>query len=122
MNCRVSVAAFAVAFSFLTPLASAGLILDGFTITSTGLRMKMSGEMPVNIYGPSTQIHISADDQWDMISTDDWFLDNGPGMSFDVTNGSGGSNVSRIDSQAGNHQIISSSTTVASAKVESFRG
>ncbi|MCP4835283.1 MAG: hypothetical protein GY895_11040 [Phycisphaera sp.] len=37
---------------------------------------------------------------------DDWFLDNSPGMSFDVTNGSGGSNVSRIDFQAGNNRII----------------
>ena len=106
MNCRVTVVAFALAVSVAAPLAPAGLILDEFTITSTGLRMKMSGEMPANIYGSSTQIRISADDQRDMISADDWFLDNSPGMSFDVTNGSGGSNVSRIDSQAGNNQVI----------------
>lgn len=105
MKCSVTLAAIVVS-SVGAPMASGGVVLDEFIITSNSLRMNMSGKMPTKIYGQATQIRISADDSRDMVDTDQWFLDNGSGMSFDVTNGSGVSNAHRIDSQAGNSQII----------------
>ena len=105
MKIQNSLAAAAAAVSVISPVVSAGIILDEFSITSNSLRMEMSGVMPT-FSGDYTQIRISAEEGRDMIGTPQMFLSNGSGMSFHVTNGSGLSNAYRVDSQSGNDQII----------------
>lgn len=77
----------------------ADLILSEFTMTSNSLRMTMSGDMPTLPF-TMTQIRIRAEDgsDWMPTSADEWFMSNQ--SAFSVTNGSGVSSVTRIDSQA----------------------